>query len=396
VQATQGPDDPNRVAVLDSLRGICALLVALHHFRANGRIVDLPLVQNAFLFVDMFFALSGFVIANAYFNSLIDGASVRSFVAKRFARLYPLHIATIAAFLALEIVFAPALAVGRSSFSGAMSIDGLVLNVLLLNSIGLTDGLTWNYPSWSIGAEFMTYLVFAGAVCAFAKRSLFLFLALAPGGIAALLWLSPDNIDATSDLGLVRCIAGFSMGVLTWRLVTSGPVLHKSQRLSASVFTVMEVVLCAAVIAFVWFVGHGTASLLSPVLFALVVGCFFFQKGAVSGFLRTPWLLWLGAISYSIYMVHALIASRLFSGGLKLGEQLTSLALLDERGLFGATAAAGDMMTIVYLILVVASASLTYRHIEVPGQRAARRAFGIKERSVLLQKPSNEAPGQLH
>lgn len=387
VQTTQDLGDPSRVQVLDSLRGICALLVALHHFRANGRIVDLPLVQNAFLFVDMFFALSGFVIANAYFNVLANGSSVGSFIVKRFARLYPLHIATISVFLVLEIVLAPALAVGRAPFSGAMSADALVLNVLLLNSIGLTDGLTWNYPSWSIGAEFMTYLVFAAAVWAFAKRSLILFGVLAPAGVAALLLFSPDNIDATNDLGLVRCIAGFSMGVLTWRLVSSRPALHASQRLSAWAFTVIEVGLCAAVIVFVWFVGHGTASLLSPLLFASVVGCFYFQKGAVSNSLGTPCLLWLGAISYSVYMVHALIASRLFSGGLKLGEQFTPLVLLDERGRFGATPLAGDTMTIIYLILVVAAASLTYRFIEMPGQRAVRQAFGVKGPHTYLWRP---------
>lgn len=59
-----------RLAVLDSFRGLCAVLVALHHFKASGYIAGSSFIQNAFLFVDFFFVLSGFVISKRYFEEI--------------------------------------------------------------------------------------------------------------------------------------------------------------------------------------------------------------------------------------------------------------------------------------------------------------------------------------
>ena len=55
--------DASRLHVLDSFRGICALMAPLHHFRSSGHITGPVLVQNCYLFVDLFFVLSGYVIA---------------------------------------------------------------------------------------------------------------------------------------------------------------------------------------------------------------------------------------------------------------------------------------------------------------------------------------------
>lgn len=64
--------DPGRnFAVLDALRGLCAVLVAVFHFHITGYIVSLPIVRNEWLSVDFFFALRGFVIAHSYGDRLI-------------------------------------------------------------------------------------------------------------------------------------------------------------------------------------------------------------------------------------------------------------------------------------------------------------------------------------
>ena len=94
----------NRIPTLDGWRGICAMLVALHHFSANGAIAALPLIRNAWLFVDFFFVLSGFVITHAYSRKLQSGREVGAFTLRRFARLWPLHVAVLGAFVALELV----------------------------------------------------------------------------------------------------------------------------------------------------------------------------------------------------------------------------------------------------------------------------------------------------
>lgn len=374
----------NRVYTLDSIRGICALGVALHHFKGNGQIVQLPIVQNAFLFVDLFFVLSGFVIAMVYFAELGSRDGMRDFVVKRFARLYPLHLFVLAVFFLMELLIAPVFS-QRAPFTGPMSLESLLLNVSLLNSINLTDGLTWNYPSWSIGAEFMAYVVFAGAVWVLGRRSIIVFALLVPTCLAVLAFMSPDYIDATHDFGFVRCMAGFSIGVLVWRMASSELVRRIALSLPRTIFTVAEVSLCTIVILFVWFAGHTEANLFSPLLFAALVGCFFYQRGVVSDLLATRALVWLGTLSYSIYMVHAFIASRFFSSGLELIERVTPFNVLSEDGLFGATPMAGNVMVAFYMLLVIITAAATHRYVEMQGQKWVRRLFGV---NALRSKPS--------
>lgn len=117
------------------------------------------------LFVDFFFVLSGFVIASAYQSKLSSGDGVIPFALRRFGRLYPLHIATLAALVTFALA-RTALAPGpfnpRDMFDGWMfDFSALFTNVLLVHGLGFESHLTWNFPSWSISTEFYTYLVFA-------------------------------------------------------------------------------------------------------------------------------------------------------------------------------------------------------------------------------------------
>lgn len=59
-----------RFLVLDSWRGICALLVALFHFPTGSMISQSAFVGSSYLFVDFFFVLSGFVLASGYLRTL--------------------------------------------------------------------------------------------------------------------------------------------------------------------------------------------------------------------------------------------------------------------------------------------------------------------------------------
>ena len=67
---------PHRFEALDSWRGICALMVALLHFEAFSHLKDLPFFNDAYLFVDFFFVLSGFVIAANYRQRLANGFGI--------------------------------------------------------------------------------------------------------------------------------------------------------------------------------------------------------------------------------------------------------------------------------------------------------------------------------
>src|SRR6185437_6209521 len=71
-------------ATLDGLRGVAALAVVLYHYASD------LIAPHGYLAVDLFFAMSGFVIASAYEAKLKDGLDVRGFLGIRAKRLAPL------------------------------------------------------------------------------------------------------------------------------------------------------------------------------------------------------------------------------------------------------------------------------------------------------------------
>src|SRR5207245_2836604 len=93
--------------------------------------------------------------------------------------------------------------------------DTIVANLLLVHSLHVFSFPTWNQPSWSISTEFYMYLLFGLAV-AVAKRRIAMLMVPVIVAAAAALWLLVDDMDTTFDWGLLRCVFGFSTGVLAW------------------------------------------------------------------------------------------------------------------------------------------------------------------------------------
>ena len=102
--------------VLDSWRGVAALLVALFHLNLYSAIYTLDFVRNAYLFVDFFFVLSGFVISYSYGDRLKTFDELGEFAIRRFGRLWPLHAVVLLAFVAAESAKAVLAARGASFY----------------------------------------------------------------------------------------------------------------------------------------------------------------------------------------------------------------------------------------------------------------------------------------
>src|SRR5215469_5748632 len=138
-----------RIPCLDGLRGLAALAVMLFHFNIfflpQARLTEIaPFVSRGYLAVDLFFLLSGFVMAHVYGRLLGSNwrAHWRHFAVSRFARLYPLFAITTMVIVSLVTLYhAPTKEV---SFSGR----SLALQPIMLQQ--WSSGLSWNYPSWSI------------------------------------------------------------------------------------------------------------------------------------------------------------------------------------------------------------------------------------------------------
>ena len=203
---------------LDSLRTIAALLVIFGHLVVPNITKKIGFFQHTGLAVDFFFVLSGFVIALNYWQ--ISGTSkVWRYLRARFARIYPLHLLTLLLFLGLELVkWMGASKMSVAASSPAFSINSLgafVLNLLLLNAHGLTQTVTFNVPSWSIGVEATCYFLFAAILLSTTsptKRLILILCSVIANGI--LFDLFPQ-LHSTS-FGVIRGLFGFSIGCTWW------------------------------------------------------------------------------------------------------------------------------------------------------------------------------------
>ncbi len=385
-----------RFEALDSWRGLAAIMVVLFHAQIVSNIRLLGLVRSGEAFVDLFFVLSGFVIAHAYLDRLSTPGNVGRFFVLRLGRLYPLHVFMLGLFLLFEIgkTFVPGLVnAADPAFTGTNQPSYLVSNALLLQAFWPQDTLSWNTPSWSISAECLAYALFAVAVLAQRKR-IVLWLCLAAIAAPLLLWqTSPQGMISAAGTGFLRAIYGFSVGALLYRLSFHPTRATPGSRLGSTGWTVIELLVTALAVMWAW-KSHTTAlSYGLPFVFALLVWVFAQERGAVSHLLRRRPFLLIGTLSYSIYMIHIFIQLRLLNltrlldivAGTTFVQQVGHSDRygvgIDLGNLF-----AGDLLVIIMVALTIATSYATYRLIERPGQqvfrRLADRMFGPASRPV--------------
>lgn len=142
-------------------RLIAALLIMLYHFSYNGPAGTLWMVdwlERLSPLLDMFFIISGFLIVFTYGDRVTDRRSYTAYLIRRFARLYPLHLITFLFFLALGIFYH--LGYVRA-FGGAERYDmaQIIPNLALVQAWGFSHELTFNFVSWSLSAEWFSYLL---------------------------------------------------------------------------------------------------------------------------------------------------------------------------------------------------------------------------------------------
>lgn len=372
---------PDRFEVLDSWRGICALLVSLLHMQVLSNFGTLSFFKNSFLLVDFFFVLSGFVIAANYEERLASGFGLGKFMLLRFGRLYPLYFVMLISFVGFELlqVALPAFgAMGNAApFSPPrQSIDTIVTSLFLLQTFHIYDFLTWNTPGWSIATEFWTYLLFGLVVVFFPRLRSILFVAAIFVGTVFLSFVSPHGMNTTYDYGMIRCIVGFSAGVLSHWMWQNRLTKIRIERRVASV---IELVTLGVATAFITYLGLSTYAVLAPLIFAVAVLVFAKEAGFISQILHHSFFQMLGTLSYSIYMVHLFVATRLLNVAQlmqsKLHYNLLSTGVHEgvDVKLLGLTPLQGDLWSIAMLVIVVGVSYASYHLVEVPGRNWFRK-----------------------
>jgi peptidoglycan/LPS O-acetylase OafA/YrhL len=295
------------IAAFTGLRGVAALWVVAYHFR-EALIGSVPrLAESAigvgYLAVDMFFILSGFVITLNYgkmFGELSLG-NAKIFVLARFARLYPVHL-----FMSLVYLLNPLtiLLFSTSKDLGARYGAGYyLLSLLLMQNWGLTTETEWNIPAWSISTEWFAYLMFPALLAgsAIRRETPAVLVAAVIALMVALfgLFIAAGAASIGADiprLGLPRCLLEFMAGIGLCRLylATRAPTVRAQTGLLATA--------SAGAIATALF---GLPDFLFlPAAFCLVVLSLAGESSVVCRLLSSGPLLFLGEISYSLYMVH--------------------------------------------------------------------------------------------
>jgi peptidoglycan/LPS O-acetylase OafA/YrhL len=369
-----------RFEALDALRGVCALLVVLFHIPIYHAFKDVAAFANLQFCVDMFFALSGFVLCHAYGQRLNHGAEGVRFTVMRFARLWPLHITMLALFVCLELaklVFSRAdtsFALDSQAFGQGHSVWEIVTNILFLQSFGLHSGLSWNGSAWSAALEFYVSILFAVIVLLFPRRQYDIFLGLCVSAGALLYAVSPGTLFVSTDWGILRAAFSFFAGCLVYDLR-----LRSGDRLKAP--NLWEACCLVVVVAFAVTQPSGASQYAFPLAAMIMIYVFSFDQGVISTVLRCSALQKLGLWSYSIYMIHTFIFQVMKMGVSFIGQK----ARIDlvgwhngEKVIFLGTPDQALLPTLILaVVLVVPIAALTYRWIEKPAMDWARRGLSV-------------------
>lgn len=344
---------PQVIPALTSLRGIAAWWVVLYHFREYlpTRCPEwvFTLIAQGYLAVDLFFVLSGFVLALNYAESFEGGlVGAVSFYRMRFARIYPLHFVMLALFVLNPLAVSLFSARGDTSEYGW---DYFVLSLFLVQNWGFSTGLAWNVPAWSISTEVFAYLVFPLVAVLMGRlivtmRSVLLLMAALLTALAIAAQAAGGSLgDDIPGFGLTRCCLQFLLGMLIWRL---------RDRIG---FTTPQLSLLTIVLAVGLAISYALLPIddfvVMPAAFALLVFGLSDPLALPGRWLDARWLELAGLVSYSTYLSHFFIRSWV-------------KFLLVRPGI-------PDWAPLLAYLLLVALASIAlYRLVEVPGRRWLR------------------------
>jgi peptidoglycan/LPS O-acetylase OafA/YrhL len=292
--------DAEHIRPLTALRFFAAMWVVLFHYWPALAIAGTPLaVAKGYLGVELFFILSGFILCHVYRTALEEGRfAYGDFLWARLARVYPLHLATL---VGMGVLAAGAGAAGFGVDPNILSWAALPANLLLVQAWGFAPVAGWNHPSWSISAEWFAYLtfpLFAWAALALKSRPL-VAVVLAAAFMAALyagfqaLTGKPLTL-ATIHWGALRIVPCFALGCALHSLWRAKPAARSGPALAGAAIS------GAGALIFALAGGYDTAIVL------MLGGLIFFLAQAAQGgskVMSHPALIYLGEISYSIYMV---------------------------------------------------------------------------------------------
>jgi len=357
-----------RLNALTTLRFFAALHVVLFHMRVVGILPGGPWwYQNfasiGYVGVNFFFVLSGFILIYTYEGSAF---SARKFWWARFARIYPAYVLSLIVaapffFFAVRHLDLPFFAWSKQHLLAAC-----LLTIVLLQSWIPQAALTWNSVCWSLSVEAFFYLLFPLLLLGSAKFSK-AKLAVCFGASCLLslvfsvsyLYFHPDGLDKINSgettlfwknilsFNPIVRLPEFAAGVFAGRLFLAGA----GKKSLATPLIFGGLLAFVAVVAIAPQIPNPllSAGFLSLIFATIICGAALQPDWA--SFLGNRLLVLLGDASYSLYLLHSLIITRVY-------DLLPGL-LRPARVALSLTAA-------------IAASILAYRLVEEPARRFLR------------------------
>ena len=341
---------------LDVFRALAALSVCAIHFNFDS------FFYNHFangLFVQLFFALSGFVIFLNYYGKIRNFIDLRFFIIKRFKRLYPLHLFFLIIFVLLEVLkYFFILKYGHQSYTEAYSqnnFNNFLLNLFFLQH--LADFPTYNTPSWSISVEMMLYIT-AGILFLFPKKYIVLVLIFY---LLFFLYFFNNIYGATISINAyLSGLYSFLIGCFFSYLYTKKKIIFKSLYFEFFYFIILFVFL-SEIFYFKFIDKYYLYSILFAFIFYL--SCYLDKNSYLFKFIFNKFFNFLGKISYSIYLSHLFIFYAL--------KQILRFIFnhptieVDDAVVLDLTYFEANLFIIITYIVTIIFSHFSYKHIEM-------------------------------
>ncbi len=296
----------------------------------------------------------------------------KKFMFSRFARIYPLHLFSLLFMVVLYFWYRAYFTLYPEDYIYTFNMHTIWAHLLLLQSMNLYKFLSWNTASWSISVEWWMYVVFPFLLIPFRKitgwKKIFIFFGVITGYIFIIYYLYPlsaatngavgpdikDTLDVTYSYGFIRCFFGFLFGMLIYELYRVG---WGRQYLTSNVAWLLTMILVVTVMTF------PTPDFIPVIAFSVVILASVYTEGIGKKILNLKPLIYLGDISYSLYLMHLPLMFFL----LHYFKRFTQIKLED---LDWATA---RLYALIYLAIVIFISTLTYYFVEVPIRQKLNR-----------------------
>lgn len=384
---------------LTGIRFVAAFWVLLYHLQDpldRIGVMDIPVLSDVIrvgrLGVDLFFALSGFIITHTYLTrmgSRLSLGAAANFWWLRLARIYPVH------FVMLNIaglaVIAQVWITGVEKERPWLNAWDYVRNLLLIQEWGPHPDRGWNVVAWSLSMEWLAYLIFPLLVLllyALHKRVPTAVLVIAWFvAISPLLWRGSLTIDPYyTDLwgSVIRVLTEFTAGAITYlivlRFIPDGahdPTPRVEKWATAVSWIMPAIVVAAAVFLGRWTTAQSPITLSDPDAEPLPpffhlwlvppliiwIGALALSRRGQARWLATDTLILGGVVSYSLYMTHLV-----WFGVWRAGMNALGLE-------------SGPLYAVSVILAIAGSfviAWLMWRIVEEPCRRWMRKLIGVK------------------